>query len=178
MSHFCCINANIYILRYSSFLYMPSKNDPSEENEEKNPRIYVKIQDDFDYRVIAKMAKNRDTSLSGAVRDIIHQFILRNTEMLKTTYGVDIEEINEEIILETTSLSLDKELKPLEKEIIEELPSFFELVEIVEISDLAEHFDVPIKTIKKILFTHGNLIKNKGLNLVLKEGRIYKSGEE
>jgi hypothetical protein len=155
---------------------MPSKSDSSEDNEEKNPRIYVKIQDDFDYRVITKMAKNRDTSLSGAVRDIVHQFILQNTNMLKTTYGVDIEEINEEIILETTSLSIDKELKSLEREIIKELPVFFELVEIVDIADLAEHFDVPVKTIKKIIFTHGNLIKEKGLNLVVKEGRIHKLG--
>ena len=157
---------------------MPSKSDPSEESEEKNPRIYVKIQDDFDYRVITKMAKNRDTSLSGAVRDIIHQFILQNTDMLKTTYGVDIEEINEEIILETTSLSIDKELKTLERDIIEELPVFFELVEVVDITDLAEHFDVPVKTIKKIIFSHGNLIKKKGLNLIIKEGTIHKLGDD
>jgi hypothetical protein len=153
---------------------MPSKSDPQEDSEEKNPRISVKIQDDFDYRVITKMAKNRDTSLSGAVREIVHQFISQNTDTLKKIYGIDIDEINDEIILETTSLSLDKELKTLEKELIEELPVFFKLVEIVDITDLAEHFDVPVKTIKKIIFTHGNLIKEKGLNLVVKEGRIYK----
>jgi hypothetical protein len=153
---------------------MSSRSDPQEDNDQKNPRISVKIQDDFDYRVISKMAKNRDMSLSGAVRDIVHQFILQNTEMLKTTYGVNIEEINEEIVLETTSLSIDKELKSLEKQIIEELPTFFEMVKSVNISDLADHFDVPIKTIKKIFYTHGKKIKSLGLNLIVKEGQIYK----
>lgn len=153
---------------------MPSKNDPSEDNEEKNPRIYVKIQDDFDFRVINKMAKNRDMSLSGAVRDIIHQWILKNTDILKKTYNVDIDEVNEEIFLETASLSYDKELKPLEEALINELPGFFEMVEIVEIEDLAEHFEVPVKTVKKIIFSHANLIKSKGLNLTVREGKIYK----
>jgi hypothetical protein len=170
----CNKNANIYILRYSSSFYMPSKNDPSEDSEEKNPRIYVKIQDDFDYRVINKMAKNRDMSLSGAVRDILHQWILQNTETLKKTYNVDIDEVNEEIFLETASLSYDKELKPLEEALINELPGFFEMVEIVEIEDLAEHFEVPVKTVKKIIFSHANVIKSKGLNLTVREGKIYK----
>ena len=153
---------------------MPSKNDQSEDSEEKNPRIYVKIQDDFDFRVIKKMADNRAMSLSGAVRDILHQWILQNTETLKKTYNVDIDEVNEEIFLDTASLSYDKELKPLEEALINELPGFFEMVEIVEIEDLAEHFEVPIKTIKKIMFSHANVIKSKGLNLTIREGKIYK----
>ena len=153
---------------------MPSKNDPSEDNEEKNPRIYVKIQDDFDFRVIKKMADNRAMSLSGAVRDILHQWILQNTETLKKTYNVDIDEVNEEIYLDTASLSYDKELKPLEEALINELPGFFEMVEIVDIEDLAEHFEVPVKTIKKIMFSHANVIKSKGLNLTVREGKIYK----
>ncbi|TFG23195.1 MAG: hypothetical protein EU533_03435 [Promethearchaeota archaeon] len=155
---------------------MPSEDDSQEDNEQKNPRISVKIQDDFDYRVITKMAKNRDMSLSGAVRDIVHQWILQNTETLNKTYNVDIDEINEEIFLETATLSYDKQLKPLEESLINELPGFFEMVEIVDIEDLAEHFEVPVKTIKKIIFSHANVIKNKGLNLTVREGKIYKEG--
>ena len=155
---------------------MPSEDDSQEDNEQKNPRISVKIQDDFDYRVINKMAKNRDMSLSGAVRDIVHQWILQNTETLSKTYNVDIDEINEEIFLDTATLSYDKELKPLEESLINELPGFFEMVEIVDIEDLAEHFEVPVKTVKKIIFSHANSIKNKGLNLTVREGKIYKEG--
>jgi hypothetical protein len=134
----------------------------------------VKIQDDFDFKVVSKMAKNRDTSLSGVMRDIIHQWILTNTEMLENTYGVNIEEVNEEIFLETATLDYDKELKPLEEQLIEELPDFFEMVEAVTIQDLADHFEVPIKTIKKLIYTHSKFIKSKGLNLSVKEGTIYK----
>ena len=174
--HNCIKNAKIYICEYSSFLYMPSETDNQEEKDRKNdnPRISVKIQDDFDYRVISDMAKKRKKSRSGAVRDIIHQWILSNTETLKKTYGVDIDEINEEIKLETASLVYDKELKPLEVKLIDELPEFFEMVEIVGIQDLADHFDVPIKTIKKIIYTHAKVIKSTGLNLTVKEGRIFK----
>ncbi|TET00781.1 MAG: hypothetical protein E3J90_03710 [Promethearchaeota archaeon] len=155
---------------------MPSEAEYKEEKDRKkeNPRISVKIQDDFDYRVVSKMAKNRDTSLSGAMRDIVHQWILSNAEMLKKTYGVDIDEINEEIFLETASLVYDKELKPLEVKLIDELSRFFEMVEVVGIQDLADHFGVPIKTIKKILYTHAKVIKSKGLNLTVNEGRIFK----
>jgi len=155
---------------------MPSEDDSQEDSEQKNPRISVKIQDDFDYRVINKMAKNRDMSLSGAVRDIVHQWILQNTETLDKTYNVDIDEINEEIFLETATLSYDKQLKPLEESLINELPGFFEMVEIVDIEDLAEHFEVPVKTVKKIIFSHANFIKKKGLNLTVREGKIYKGG--
>ena len=155
---------------------MPSETDNQEEKDRKkeNPRIYVKIQDDFDYRVVSRMAKNRDTSLSGAMRDIVHQWILSNTEMLRKTYGVNIDEINEEIILETASLIYDKELKPLEAKLIDELSGFFEMVEEVEIRDLADHFGVLIKTIKRIIYTHGKIIKSKGLNLIVKDTRIIK----
>jgi len=155
---------------------MPSETKYQEEKDRKkdNPRISVKIQDDFDYRVVSKMAKNRNTSLSGAVRDIIHQWILLNTETLKKTYSVDIDDVNEEIFLETVSLVYDKELKPLEVKVIDEFPGFFEMVEDVGIQDLADHFEVPVKTIKKILYTHAKVIKSKGLNLTIKEERIFK----
>jgi len=154
---------------------MSSKNDTVKDKEQdKKLRISVKIQDDFDYRVIKKFAKNRDISLSGAVRDIVHQWILQNMNNLKKAYNVDIDEINDEIFLETASLSYDRELKPLEESLIKELPGFFEMVEIVEIEDLAEHFEVPVKTVKKIIFSHANIIKSKGLNLTIREGKIYK----
>ena len=175
MLHKCIINANIYICRYSSFFYMSDvENEVKKDSKKENPRIYVKIQDDFDYRVVSYMAKKRKKSRSGAVRDIIHQWILSNTESLKKTYGVDIDEINEEIYLETASLVFDKELKPLEVKLIDELPAFFEIVEVVLIQDLADHFGVPIKTIKKIIYTHAKIIQSKGLNLTVNEGRIFK----
>jgi len=115
---------------------MPNKTDTKpekEEEKEKNPRISVKIQDDFDFKVVSKMAKNRDTSLSGVIRDIIHQWILSNTEMLESTYRVNIDEINEEIFLETASLDYDKELKPLEVELIDDKTN--EVFTVVELED-------------------------------------------
>ena len=42
---------------------------------------------------------------------------------------------------------------------------------------LAEHFDVDIKIIKRIIFTHGREIKKSGLNLVLKNNVIFKTSK-
>ncbi|MGB5910058.1 MAG: hypothetical protein WBH31_02575 [Promethearchaeia archaeon] len=152
---------------------MPSESRPQEDSDQKNLRISVKL-DEFDHRVISKMAKNRDTSLSETMRNIVHQWIEGNPNLLKENYGVEIKEINEEIFIDTAELSYDKALKPIEIELIRELPEFFEMVELVSIEDLAEHFDVPVKSIKKIFFTHAKEIKSVGLNLIIREGKIFK----
>ena len=152
---------------------MPSENKNQDEVEQKTPRISVKL-DEFDYKVINKMAEHRNISLSKSIYNIVHQWIESNPDILKENYGVDFKEVTQELLLETASLSYDKTLKQIEKEIIEELPVFFELVESVSISDLADHFDVPITSIKKIFYSHGKKIKSLGLNLTVKEGNVYK----
>ncbi len=152
---------------------MPSESTNQEDIEEKKTRITVKL-DDFDHRVINKMATNRNISLSNSMRNIVHQWIESNPDLLKKNYGVDIKEISDEIFSESASLALDKTLRKIEKDIIKELPEFFEIVEVVDIDDLADHFDVPNKIIKKIIFTHSKEIKKVGLNLKLKEGQIFK----
>jgi hypothetical protein len=152
---------------------MPSENKNQDEVEQKTPRISVKL-DEFDYKVINKMAEHRNISLSKSIYNIVHQWIESNPDILKENYGVDFKEVTQELLIETASLSYDKTLKPIEKEIIEELPVFFELVESVSISDLADHFDVPITSIKKIFYSHGKKIKSLGLNLTVKEGNVYK----
>jgi hypothetical protein len=152
---------------------LPSENTDQDNIEQKTPRVSVKL-DEFDYKVINKMAENRNISLSKSINNIVHQWIESNPDILKENYGVEFKEITQELLLETASLSYDKSLKPIENEIIGELPTFFEMVESVSISDLADHFDVPIKSIKKIFYTHGKRIKSLGLNLMVKEGYIYK----
>ncbi|MFW9938111.1 MAG: hypothetical protein ACFFD5_10715 [Candidatus Thorarchaeota archaeon] len=178
--HFCIKKAKIYkqiclLFDQAKFcrLTMPSENKDQDEIEQKTPRVSVKL-DEFDYKVINKMAENRNISLSKSINNIVHQWIETNPDILKENYGVDFKEITQELVLDTASLSYDKSLKAIEKEIIEELPTFFEMVESVSISDLADHFDVPVKSIKKIFYTHGKKIKSLGLNLSVKEGYIYR----
>ena len=151
-------------------------SDDIEEKERKRPklpRITVGL-DDFDHKVVTKMSKNRKLPLSEVMRIIVHQWIEFNPELLKTNYGIDFKDITEEIQSESYQISIDKTLKKFEEGIIKELPEFFELVEDVSIEDLTEHFNVDNKAIKRIIFIHGKEIKKLGLNLKLKEGRIFK----
>ena len=155
---------------------MPSKTVIDDENEKKKPkmdRITVGL-DEFDYKVISKMAQNRNIPLSEATRIVVHSWIESNPEILKRNYGVNVEEITEEIALESAEISIDKRLQPYEEAIINELPQLFEMVDDVGLEDLADQFEVSVKAIKNIIFTHSNHIKKVGLNLKYKGDRIYK----
>ncbi|MFX0010632.1 MAG: hypothetical protein ACFE9R_09975, partial [Candidatus Hermodarchaeota archaeon] len=44
--------------------------------------------------------------------------------------------------------------------------------------DLADHFNVSTRVIKKIMFTHSEEIEKVGLKLILKEGRIHRNKNE
>jgi len=152
---------------------MPSESEAQEEVEEKQKRISVKL-DDFDRKVVSKMAINRNISLSSTIRNMVHQWIEDNSDLLKRNYGFDEEEISAQFALETASIVLDKSLKTYEKDIIKELPQFFEMVDDIALEDIAEHFDVSIKAIKNIFLTHGEEIKKIGLILKYRGDRIYK----
>ena len=152
---------------------MPPESKSQDDSEERKKRITVKL-DGFDRKVINKMATNRNISLSQAIRNIVHQWIESNPDLLKKNYGISVEEISEEIALETASITLDKTLQPYEKDIIKELPNFFEMVDDVSLEDLAEYFDVSIKAIKNLIFTHSAKIKELGLRLMYRGDRIYK----
>jgi hypothetical protein len=152
---------------------MSPDSDNQEEIEEKQKRISVKL-DEFDKIVVGRMAANRNISLSNTMRNIVHQWIEKNPNVLKTNYGIDVEEISEELALETATISLDKTMKPYEEAIINELPQFFRMVDDVVLEDLSEHFDVSVKAIKNLIFTHSEEIKKVGLILKYRGNRIYK----
>ncbi len=140
----------------------------SEENEKKKPkmdRVTVSL-DEFDYKVISKMAKNRNIGLSEATRIVIHNWIETNPDKLRTNYGVDINELTEQIALASMIDS--------ESEIIKKLPQIFQLVDDISLKDLADHLEINVKAVKHLFFTQGEKIKKLGINLKFKGDRIYK----
>jgi len=140
----------------------------SEENEKKKPkmdRVTVSL-DEFDYKVISKMAKNRNIGLSEATRIIIHNWIETNPDKLRTNYGVDVKELTEQIAFASMIGSIN--------EIIEKLPQIFQLVDDISLIDLADHLEINVKAIKHLFFTQGEKIKKLGMNLKFKGDRIYK----
>ena len=137
------------------------------DEEKKKQRITVGL-DDFDHKVVSTMAVNRKKSLSEVVRVIVHQWIEYNPDLLKKNYDIDFK-----VRRESKELSIDKRLKSFEKDIINELPGFFEIVETVSIDELSKHFDAELKVMKRIIFIHGKEIKKLGLNLTFKNNIIY-----
>ncbi|MHA1468096.1 MAG: ribbon-helix-helix domain-containing protein [Promethearchaeota archaeon] len=139
----------------------------------KTPRLTFTI-GEFDEKVIEKMALKRQVSKSEVIRTLIHNWIENNHDVLKNNYQIDFDEITNELLQDTLRITLDKSLKPFEEDIIKELPEFFELVDDVSVEDLTEHFNVDNKAIKRLIFVHAKEIKKLGLNLKLKEGRIFR----
>jgi len=145
-----------------------SSTNSNEENERKQPkmdRITVSL-DEFDYKVVSNMSKNRNITLSEATRTVIHNWIESNPDKLKIHYGVDIKSITQEIALASMIDTAD--------EIINKLPQVFQLVDDISLIDLAEHLEINVKAIKRLFFTQGDKIKKLGLDLKYKGDRIYK----
>ncbi len=143
-------------------------SNSSEENEKKKPkmdRVTVSL-DEFDYKVISKMAKNRNIGLSEATRIIIHNWIETNPDKLRTNYGVNINELTEQIAFASMIGSIN--------DVIEKLPKIFQLVDDISLIDLADHLEINVKAIKHLFFTQGEKIKKLGMNLKYKGDRIYK----
>lgn len=130
-----------------------------------SPRITVSL-DIFDDKVISKMSEYRDTSKSEIVRNIIHQWIEENPDTLKNNYGVSYKEINKEILVETKEITIEG--------LIEKLPEMFEMIESISLEELADYLEVDQKTIKKLIFKHGQELKEKGLDLKYVDGIITK----
>jgi hypothetical protein len=147
------------------------------KSKEKPSNLFrvTTILEEFDYKVVNRIAKDRNLSLSEVVRTIVRYWIESNPELLKTNYGIDLKEITDELRQESYEISVDKTLKSFEKDIIKELPVFFDIVESVSIDELAGHFDVDTRVIKRIIFIHGKEIKKLGLALTLKNNVICKS---
>ena len=143
----------------------PNSSEEIEKKKPKMDRITVSL-DEFDYKVISKMAKNRNIGLSEATRIVIHNWIETNPDKLKTNYGVDINELTEELAMASMIDSVS--------EIIIRLPQIFQLVDDISLIDLADHLEINVRAVKHLFFTQGEKIEKLGLNLKFKGDRIYK----
>jgi len=131
----------------------------------QNPRVTVTL-DIFDDKVIDQMSKHRDASKSEMIRFMVRQWIEENPNMLEKNYGVNIDDINKEIAAKSKGITPEH--------LIDKLPSMFNSIERISINELADFLDVDQKTIKNIIFQHGEELKEKGLTLKYIEGVIVK----
>jgi len=82
-------------------------NMSSKTSESSKPRITFTL-GEFDERVIEKMAKKRDVSKSEIVRNLIHNWIEDNHDILKNNYEIDFKEITEELQQDSSKEIMNK----------------------------------------------------------------------
>ena len=128
-------------------------NMSSKTTESSKPRITFTL-GEFDERVIEKMAKKRDVSKSEIVRNLIHNWIEDNHDILKNNYEIDFKEITEELQQDSS------------KEIMNKIPQLFKRIKNkIEIIQLAELLEINPKTLTNLILLQGDDLEKEGLNL-------------
>lgn len=133
---------------------------PSET--ERIPRITFSL-GSFEEKVIVKMADKREVSKSEIVRTLIHNWIEENSDLLKTNYGIDLEDVSREILLESGK-----------KDILEELVKSLKRVKSINIDRLAAMLDINPNDLVKIINDNGDKLEEKGYNLIVDEDTVKK----
>ena len=128
-------------------------NMSSKTTESSKPRITFTL-GEFDERVIEKMSKKRDVSKSEIVRNLIHNWIEDNHDILKNNYEIDFKEITEELQQDSS------------KEIMNKIPQLFKRIKNkIEIIQLAELLEINPKTLTNLILLQGDDLEKEGLNL-------------
>ncbi len=113
--------------------------------------------DAFDERVITLMAQKRKKSRSETVRNLIHNWIEGNPNILKSNYDIDLNDITREIEI--------TDYNQVIQSTIQKLIRYSELFNEIEFEILAEQLNVSRKILRDIIFDHKNKLEKLGVKL-------------
>ncbi len=122
--------------------------------------------DAFDERVITLMAKKRKQSRSETVRNLIHNWIEGNTNILKSNYDIDLNDITREIEI--------TDYNQVIQSTIQKLIRYSELFNEIEFDILADQLNVSRKILRDIIFEHKNKLEKLGVKLRIRGKLIVK----
>ncbi|MCK4287480.1 MAG: ribbon-helix-helix protein, CopG family [Candidatus Lokiarchaeota archaeon] len=122
--------------------------------------------DAFDERVITLMAKKRKQSRSETVRNLIHNWVEGNTNILKSNYDIDLNDITREIEITDYSQVIQST--------IQKLIRYSELFNEIEFDILAEQLKISRKILRDIIFEHKNKLEKLGVKLRIRGKLIVK----
>ncbi len=122
--------------------------------------------DAFDERVITTMAKKRKQSRSETVRNLIHNWIEGNPNILKSNYDIDLNDITREIEI--------TDYNQVIQESIQKLVRYSELFNEIEFDILAEQLEISRKILRNIIFEHKNKLEKLGVKLRIRGKLIIK----
>ena len=151
----------------------PTEDSPSKINELDFPKERVTINiDKLDHEIVLNLIGVVGNSKSSVVGQIIKEWIKQNSEKLITTWEVDLPGIRRQVIAEAKGVKIDKELKRIEVDTMEQLPELFMAIESITVEEAAKMLKIAPFTLKKIIIYHRKTLEEKGLELTYKDGSI------
>ncbi|MFW9872756.1 MAG: hypothetical protein ACFFG0_06595 [Candidatus Thorarchaeota archaeon] len=139
---------------------------PSEPQKSSDLSRITFSLDAFDERVLTLMAKKRKQSRSETVRNLVHNWIENNSNILKSNYDIDLSDITREIeIIDYNQVIQDS---------IQKLVRYAELFNEIEFDILAEQLDISRKILREIIFEHKNKLEKLGVKLRIRGKLIVK----
>lgn len=139
---------------------------PSESKKSSDLSRITFSLDIFDEKIIDLMAKKRKQSRSETVRNIIHNWIENNSELLKSNYDIDLTDVTREIEI------IDYELVILQS--IEKLIKYSKLFNAIDFGILADQLEISHKTLRDIIFDYREKLEESGIKLRIKGNLIIK----
>lgn len=140
---------------------MPSETKKSSELS----RITFSI-DFFDEKVIDLMAIKRKQSRSETVRNIIHNWVEKNSDLLKSNYDIDLTDVSREIEITNYEELISNSIRKLIK--------YSELFNEIGFDILADQLEISHKTLRNIIFEHRQELETNGVKLRVKGNLIAK----
>ena len=122
--------------------------------------------DTFDERVINLMAQKRKQSRSETVRNLVHNWIENNPELLKSNYDIDLTDITREIEI--------TDFNKVIQDSIQKLVRYSELFNEIEFDILAEQLEISRKLLREIIFDYKNKLEKLGVKLRIRGKLIVK----
>ena len=139
---------------------------PSETNKSSDLSRITFSLDVFDERVLNLMAGKRKQSRSETVRNLVHNWIENNPELLKSNYDIDLTDITREIEI--------TDFNKVIQDSIQKLVKYSELFNEIEFDILAEQLDISRKLLREIIFDYKNKLEKLGVKLRIRGKLIVK----
>ena len=146
---------------------------PPPNDQKQDKRITVNL-DQIDYKIVETLEGVIGNSKSSVVYQMIKEWINQNSERIMKTWDIDLVGIRRQVISELKGLTIQEEMKDLEKDIIKQLPALFETINNIEPNELASILEINAQTLKKVILMHRKELLDLGLNLKYEDGKIIK----
>ena len=120
----------------------------------------------FDEKVISLMAKKRKQSVSETIRNLVHNWVENNPNLLKSNYDIDLTDITREIEITDYNQVIQSS--------IQKLINYSELFSEIEEDILAEQLNISKKILRTIIFDYKNKLEKNGIRLRIRGKLIVK----